>query len=66
MAEIPSSMVLLFKLTATLTVTGTPRGLEIRTTSVALSHNFIPSSRVSVFITLINNQVEQYDMAWLF
>lgn len=63
MAEISSSVALLFRLTATLTVTDTPQGFQIRVTSAALSHNFIRSGGASVFIRLINDGVQQYDVA---
>lgn len=66
MAEISSSVALLFRLTAAVTVTDTPQRFQTRITSAALSHNFILSGGVSVFIRLINDLVQQYDVAWLF
>jgi len=65
-AEASSSVAQLFRLSATPTVTDSPQRFQIRITSAALSHNSILSAGGSVFIRLINDEVEQYDMAWLF
>lgn len=55
MAEISSSVALLFRLTAAVTVTDAPQGFQTRITSAALSHNFFLSGGLSVFIRLIND-----------